>query len=514
MSATAGAAPAEVPAAAGDQAPVRRGPITFTVMLATIMQALDMTIANVALPHMQGSMSATLEQVSWVLTSYVVAAAICMPLTGILAARFGRRRLFSFSIIAFTATSMLCGVAQNLEQLVLFRVLQGAFGAFLVPLSQAVLLDVYPPARHGWAMAVWGVGVMVGPICGPSLGGLLTEWYDWRWVFFINLPFGVLAWLGLTLFVPESSLDKSRRFDVFGFLLLALSIGALQMMLDRGESLNWFAHPEIVLLAALCAASFYLFVSHILTSEHPFIEPALFADRNFSVGMLLIFVVGIILLATLALMPPFLQNLVGYPVIDVGLLLAVRGVGTLVAMLTVGRLASRVDLRWLVVVGFLLSAVSMWDAAGFTDEVGAGPILRSGFVQGMGLGFLFVPLATITFATLTPRFRNDGTSLFSLVRSLGSSIGVSIVVTQLARSTQANHAVLVESLTPYRAALRGAVEGLGTVDVTSVAGLAMLNAEVTRQARLMGYLQDFEWLMMASLLPIPLVFLLRTGTRR
>lgn len=502
---TAGTGGTGGPAAA---AAPRRGPITATVMLATIMQALDMTIANVALPHMQGSMSATLEQISWVLTSYVVAAAICMPLTGVLAARLGRRRLFMASIVCFTITSMLCGMAQSLEQLVLFRVLQGASGAFLVPLSQAVLLDTYPPSRHGWAMAIWGIGVMIGPICGPSLGGVLTEFYDWRWVFFINLPFGILALLGMMTFIPESALDRARRFDVLGFALLTLSIGSLQLMLDRGESLNWFESGEIVVEAALAAGGFYLFVAHIATSRHPFIDPALFRDRNYSLGLALFFVVGIILLATLALLPPFLQTMGGYPVIDVGLLLAVRGVGTLVAMLGVGRLVTRVDVRLLLSTGFLLSAVSMWDATHFTDESGPWAIMRSGFIQGVGLGFLFVPLSTITFATLAPRLRNDATSIFSLVRSLGSSIGVSIVVTQLARATQVNHAVLAESLTPFRPALREAVES-GWVDLGSAQGMAVLEGMVSHQARLMAYLQDFELLMLMSLTPLPLVWLLR-----
>ncbi|MEZ5649705.1 MAG: DHA2 family efflux MFS transporter permease subunit [Burkholderiaceae bacterium] len=494
-------------------APIRRGPITVTVMLATVMQALDMTIANVALPHMQGSMSATLEQISWVLTSYVVAAAICMPLTGVLAARLGRRRLFMISIVAFTVTSMLCGLAQNLEQIVVFRILQGAFGAFLVPLSQSVLLDVYPPARHGWAMAVWGVGVMLGPIGGPSLGGILTEWYDWRWVFFINLPFGMLALLGMVLFLPESELDRSRRFDLFGFALLALAIGSLQMMLDRGQSLDWFSSGEIIAEAILSAACFYLFIAHITTSAHPFIDPALFRDRNFAVGLMLIFVVGVILLATMALLPPFLQNLMGYPVIDTGGLLAARGVGTMIAMITVGRLASRIDLRPLVVVGFLLSAIAMWDATHFTDEIGGWPIVRSGLVQGLGLGFLFVPLSTITFATLTQRFRNDGTSIFSLVRSIGSSIGVSIVIGYLARATQVNHAALAESVSPFRPALQAAIE-TGTIVIDDPAGLAQLNGMVNHQAVLMAYLQDFRLLMMASLLPIPLVLLLRKAAPR
>ena len=283
--------------------------VTVSVMLATIMQALDTTIANVALPHMQGAMGATQDQISWVLTSYIVAAAICMPLTGFLSARFGRKRLFLWSVVGFTVTSVLCGMAQSLNQIILFRLLQGVFGASLVPLSQAILLDSYPKEKHGSAMAMWGVGVMVGPILGPFLGGLLTEYYSWRWVFYINVPFGILAWLGITSFVKETDLNRQRKFDFYGFLLLALGIGALQMMLDRGETLDWFSSLEVIIEAGLAVLCLYMFVVHINTHSSPFIETALFRDRNFSVGLVFIFIVGIILLATMALLPPFMQNL-------------------------------------------------------------------------------------------------------------------------------------------------------------------------------------------------------------
>jgi DHA2 family multidrug resistance protein len=275
-----------------------RGLVTVAVMLATIMQALDTTIANVALPHMQGTMGATQDQISWVLTSYIVAAAIFMPLTGFLSARLGRKRIFMWSVVGFTIASMLCGAAQNLGEIVLFRLLQGVFGASLVPLSQAVLLDAYPRERHGSAMALWGVGVMVGPILGPSLGGWLTEYYNWRWVFYINLPFGILAWLGLAAFVHETPIDRARRFDLLGFALLSIGIGALQMMLDRGESLDWFTNPEVVIEAMAAGLALYLFVAHIFTHDHPFIEPAIFKDRNFSVGLVFIFIIGVILLGT------------------------------------------------------------------------------------------------------------------------------------------------------------------------------------------------------------------------
>lgn len=490
------------------QATPNRGLITLSVMLATIMQALDTTIANVALPHMQGAMGATQDQISWVLTSYIVAAAIFMPLTGFLAARLGRKRVFLWAVAGFTVASMLCGAAQSLTQIVAFRMLQGVFGASLVPLSQTVLLDTYPREKHGSAMALWGVGVMVGPILGPSLGGWLTEYYNWRWVFYINLPFGVLAWLGIATYVRETEADRSRRFDMLGFVLLSVGIGALQMMLDRGESLDWFASPEVVIETLLAALALYLFVAHMLTHEQPFIEPGMFRDRNFSVGLVFIFIVGIILLATMALLPPFLQNLMGYPVIDVGLVLAPRGLGTMTAMVLVGRLAGRVDPRRLIVLGLGLTSLSLWQMTHFNTNISNWDLVRTGIIQGFGLGFIFVPLSTLAFATLPPRYRSDGTSLFSLMRNIGSSIGISIVISFLAQRTQANHAAFAAYIQPYSLPLQQAVQA-GVYDLSSTQGLATLNATVTREAAVLAYLQDFRLMMWITLAAMPLVLLLR-----
>ena len=389
-------------------------------MLATIMQALDTTIANVALPHMQGSLSATQDQISWVLTSYIVAAAIMTPPTGILAEKLGRKRLFLGAVAGFTVASMLCGIAETLPEMVGFRLLQGVFGASLVPLSQAVLLDTYPREEHGRAMALWGVGVMVGPILGPTLGGYLTDFYNWRWVFFINLPFGILALLGILFFVPENEHRSHRSFDLFGFAMLSLAIGALQLMLDRGELKDWFGSTEIIVEATVAVLGLYLFLVQMATAEHPFLEPRLFKDRNFAIGLFFIFVVGIILLATLALLPPFLQNLMGYPVVTTGLVLAPRGIGTMFAMLIVGRLIGRVDSRLLILVGLALAGISLWEMADFTTGVSEWTIIRTGVVQGLGLGFLFVPLSTLAFSTLAPALRTEAAGMFSLMRNIGS----------------------------------------------------------------------------------------------
>ncbi|MFO1067014.1 MAG: DHA2 family efflux MFS transporter permease subunit [Geminicoccaceae bacterium] len=488
-----------------------RGLITLSIMLATIMQALDTTIANVALPHMQGSVAATQDQISWVLTSYIVAAAIMTPAVGFLAARMGRRRLFLVSVAGFTVVSMLCGIATSLGELVLFRLLQGVFGAALVPLSQSVLLDTYPREQHGSAMAMWGVGVMVGPILGPTLGGWLTEYYSWRWVFYINLPFGVLAFLGVMAFVRETEPTR-RPFDLFGFVLLSVAIGALQLMLDRGQQQDWLQSPEIWIELIACGLGLYLFVVHMTTTEHPYLPPRLFTDRNFVTGLVMIFVIGIILLATMALLPPYLQGLMGYPVLKTGYVLAPRGIGTMVSMFLVGRLMRRVDPRLLIFTGMVLTALSLWQMAQFTMDVPVRAIVVSGVVQGLGLGLIFVPLSTLTFATLPGEYRTDATGLFSLLRNLGSSIGISLVVTLLAQNTQANHAILAEHIDPLSPLLRAPLLPPQWSPDTA-AGLAMLDREVTRQAELLAYLYDFRLMMVIVLAAIPLLLLLRRPRR-
>ena len=511
---TAAAAPASIPAPALTlPSDSQRTLVTIAVMLATIMQALDTTIANVALPHMQGSMGATQDQISWVLTSYIVAAAICTPLTGFLSARVGRKRIFLGAVVGFTIASMFCGAAQNLNQIVFFRLAQGVFGASLVPLSQAVLLDSYPREKHGSAMALWGVGVMVGPILGPSLGGWLTEYYNWRWVFYINLPFGILAWLGIMAYVNETPLDPNRKFDMMGFAFLSVGIGAMQMMLDRGESLDWFSSPEVMIEAILAILALYLFVVHIFTTKHAFIEPAIFADRNFSIGLVFIFIIGVILLATMALLPPYLQALGGYPVIDVGLLLAPRGIGTMVAMLMVGRLSGKLDARLMIAIGLAFTCLSLWLMTHFTIDMSGSHVITTGILQGFGLGFIFVPLSTLTFSTLAGHYRNEGTALFSLVRNIGSSIGISVVITYLAERTQINHAAFSGFITPFRPAIQWAM-GQGTLDLGSTLGLSMIDAQVTAEAANLAYLQDFRLMMWITLAATPLIFLLRPPKKK
>jgi DHA2 family multidrug resistance protein len=484
-----------------------RGIITLCVMLATIMQALDTTIANVALPYMMGSLSATLDQINWVLTSYIVSAAIATPLTGFAVARFGRKPVFLLSVIGFTVASVLCGFAQSLDEMVLFRLLQGVFGAPLVPLSQSVLLDAYPRERHGSAMAIWGVGVMVGPILGPTLGGWLTEFYNWRWVFFINVPVGILTAFGLFAYLSDSERNAKMRFDWTGFLLFAIAIGALQMMLDRGENLDWFEATEIMIEAGLAITASYMFLVHTFTAERPFIDPRMFADRNFSISLIAIFIVGIILLGTLALMTPYLQQLMNYPVLTAGIVLAPRGIGTMIAMMIVGRIIGRVDPRYLFTIGLLLTAFSLWEMTGFTPDISEWMIIRTGVVQGLGLGFIFVPLSTMAFATLDSAYRTQGAALFSLVRNIGSSIGISFVVFLLTRNTAINHAELAAHVTPFNIGL--SLPGLAeNWSVATQAGKAMLDGEITRQANVISYANDFRLMMYVALMALPLAFLL------
>ena len=430
------------------------GLITVSVMLATIMQALDTTIANVALPKMQGTLSATQDEMGWVLTSYIVAAAITIPLTGWLAGEFGRRKVFLVSIFIFTVASALCGVATSLDQIVLFRFLQGVGGAALVPLSQAVLFDINPPKDFGRAMSIWGIGVTMGPILGPALGGWLTDNYSWRWVFYINLPIGVLAFAGLFFTMPESRNAKSSRFDFLGFTSLSLAIAALQMMLDRGQLLDWFSSPEIVIEGMVSAISFYVFLVHTFTFPKPFLNPHLFQDRNFVASNIFIFVVGVVLFATLALLPPMLQNQMQYPVVLTGLITAPRGMGTLISMFLVGRLVTRFDARGIIAVGLAMTAYSLWQMTRFSLLMDTWPVIISGIIQGFGLGLVWVPLSTVAFTTLPANLRNEGTALFSLLRNVGSSIGISVVGFLLTQNIQRLHSSLAQDITPYNAAGR------------------------------------------------------------
>lgn len=502
-----------VSAATPAGAPVaNRGAITACVILAVIMQALDTTIANVALPYIQGSVSASADQINWVLTSYIVAAAIMTPPSGFLAARFGRKRVLSVAIIGFVGASILCGAAQTLPQIVGFRLLQGFFGASLVPLSQSILLDIYTPEERGSAMALFGISVMVGPVLGPVLGGWLTENISWRWVFYINLPLGLLALAGVSVFVTETKSSALAKLDWTGFGALSIAIAALQLFLDRGAQLDWFDSPEIIVEAAICVGALYILVVHTFTAENSFIKPRLFLDRNFNVGLIFIFIVGICYLASLALLTPFLQTLLGYPVVTAGIVMGPRGLGTMACMFLVGRLIGKVDTRILLGAGFLVSAWAMYDMAGWTPDVSQQRIMFTGFVQGGGLGLLFVPLTTITFATLPAEYRGDGTGLYNLSRNIGSSVGISLVSYLLTRNVQVNHAEIANYVTPYNRLFElPAIKHAW--DPTTLPGRAALDEVITHQAMIISYIDDFKLLMILCLAALPFLALLRTPRR-
>jgi DHA2 family multidrug resistance protein len=483
-----------------------RGMITVSIMLATIMQALDTTIANVALPHMQGALQSSQDQITWVLTSYIVAAAVATPLTGWLCARYGRRQVFLAAVLGFTVASALCGMAGSLWQIVAARLLQGLFGAALVPLSQAVLLDINPKEKLGQAMAIWGAGIMIGPILGPMLGGWLTENVDWRWVFFINLPVGVFAFYGIARYLPESR-PAALRLDLFGFATLSLGVGLMQLFLDRGEQLDWLDSMEIRVEAIGCLVAYAFFVGHTWTVQGTsFFNRALLRDRNFLTGIVIGFVVGITLYATMALLPGLLQGLLDYPVVYTGLVMAPRGIGTMAAMLVVGRMLHRFDARWIMALGFALTAIALWLMTRMTPDMDVTLVVWSGVIQGLGIGFTFVPLSTVTFATLAPALRNDGTPIYSLLRNIGGSVGISIVQTLLTQGTARAHAQLAAGVAPGNLGLAALP---AFADPSTLAGRALLDGLVTRQAAMLAYLDDFRFMLVLTLLSMPLLLLIR-----
>jgi DHA2 family multidrug resistance protein len=488
--------------------------ITLSIMLATIMQTLDSTIANVALPHMQGTLSASQDQIAWVLTAYIVAAAIATPLTGWLCDRFGQKNIFLASISGFTVASALCGMSNSLAEIVLARLLQGVFGAALVPLAQVVLMEINPREKQGSAMAVWGMGVMVGPILGPTLGGWLTDSYNWRWVFFINVPIGLLAFYGMWRYIRPDPGGKHARFDVFGFATLSLGLGALQLLLDRGQQNDWFSSTETWIEAVVAAIAATYFVAHTVMTpvKQSFLDYRLLKNQNYVTGLLFIFIVGLVLYATRALTPTMLENLLGYPVATTGLVTAPTGIGTMLAMLIAGRIIGKVDLRLTLLVGFLVTAYALWQMTGYSLELSESDIVWPGVIQGFGTGLVFVPLSAATFATLSPEMRAQGTAIYSLVRNIGSSIGISLVQTLLTRNTVIAHASLAERVTRGSFAWNNPAVA-AAFDVRIPSGAALLDGAVTQQAAMIAYIDDFWFMLFLTLLVTPLLLLIRPPRR-
>ncbi len=480
---------------------------TATV-LATMLYAIDSTIVNVALPHIQGSLQATQDQAAWIVTSYIVISAIATPLAGWLGTRYGLRAVLGSCIAGFTIVSMLCGIATDLTEMVLFRSVQGAFGAALIPLSQVVLLREFPREQHGRVMALWGMGVMVGPVIGPTLGGWLTDALSWRWAFYINAPIGAIAWLGLMAALPKGGTDRRRPFDLTGFVLLSLALGLFQLMLDRGEGRDWFESTEIVAYAVTAALGGYMFIVHSLSSRHPFVDIHLFKDRNFTVSLIVMFVIGVTIISPSVLLPSFLQQLQGYTPTEAGTLMAARGAASIVAMVVGARLTSLIGPRATMAVGISAAAVSLWLMGHFSVDTPANAIVVTGVIQGIGGPLTFMPLTMVGYSTLPDRARTEAGVLLTLLRNIGAAVGVSVTVALLARSAQVNHSYLAEHFTAYA---HGRWQALGALPGANLETGALLG-EIGRQAAAIAYANDFYLLAACTLVTLPLVLALR-GSR-
>jgi DHA2 family multidrug resistance protein len=486
--------------------------ITGSLMLATLMNTLDSTIANVALPHIQGSVSAAQDQITWVLTSYIIAAAMMTPLSGWLAQKIGRRRMLLISIASFTIASMLCGIATSLPEIVFFRLLQGIAGASTIPLSQGMMLDLFPPERIPVVMAVWSSAIIVGPILGPVLGGWLTENYTWRWVFYINVPIGILAYLGLTLFMDRDPGGLERKFDFLGFGSLITFIFGFQLLLDRGPSQDWFQSKEIWIEAAAAAAGLWVFIAQTLTAKQPFFHRDLIGDRNFVATTVFGFFVGALLFSTSALLPTMMQGLMGFPVLESGYAQMPRGIGSLIAFMSVPFLLARFGARPTLVLGLVLSALALIQMSHFDLLMTARPIQISGFIQGLGTGLMFAPLTALAYATLAPVHRIEGTIVSTMVRSLGSSVGISLLQAGVIRQTAAAHNMLADKTIPSDPAFAAALPPL--LNPSTPFGIEALNGEVTRQAAMIGYDSMFALMIVMVVVMAPLLLIIRPQRRR
>jgi DHA2 family multidrug resistance protein len=482
--------------------------LTVGVMAATIMQILDSTIANVALPHMQASLSATSDTITWVLTSYIVASAVAIPLTGWLADRIGSRNLFLGAVVGFVFASMLCGLASSLPEMVAFRLLQGIAAAFMNPLSQTVMMDINPKSKQPAAMSIWGMGVMVGPILGPLIGGWLTDNYDWRWCFYVNVPIGVVCFVILYTLLPSRQITR-RSFDIFGFSMLAVAISVFQLMLDRGQTQDWFSSWEVWIEGMVALGAAWMFFVQLLTSKSPMFDRALFMNRNLLTGVGFMLVIGVLMNATLALLPQMLQSLFNYPVLAAGILLMPRGIGIVASMYVAGQLMKRqVDPRLMVGGGLLIAAWSLWDMTGWTIEMGQQPFIVTGFVQGIGLGLIFIPLNLMAFGTLAAHYRTEAASLLNLARNIGGSAGISVVTALLARNVQTSHSELAQHIPDLGTLANDPVTSSLTGGVTDMV-YSTIDGMVNEQAAMIAYLDDFKLMMILTLVVLPLVLVLK-----
>ena len=483
---------------------IRHWRILATVQITTLTFGMTITAANVVLPQLKGAMSATPDQIAWVVTFNLVATAVATPLTGWLAGTLGWRALLFFSLIGFTIFSGLCGIATSLEALVLFRVGQGALGAPLMPLGQGMILATFPRRLHAMAMMVWGIGGVLGPVCGPIFGGIIAEALDWRWVFFMIVPLGVLCIFIAAVSVGNQQRGTAKKFDFTGFVALALAIGAAQLMLDRGQRLDWFESPEIWLEAFIATVGFYIFLAHTFTSENPFLNPRLFLDRNFTLGCITAFAMGWLSYTPIVLFPPLLQELRGYPDSLVGYLIAARGFGNWLSFLIVVPFTRKAP-RLCLAVGLLCQTVAGWEMAQLDINLSNSDVFWTNLLQGFGFGLAYTPMATLAFCTLAPRLMVEGSGVFNLLRHFGSSVFISISVVILVQSTAWNYSDMTAWVPPFNELWRFP-EVMGAWSTDSTSGLAALSAEIQRQAQMMGYINAFQLFAFASAVAIPLCF--------
>ena len=493
--------------------------IAVSVMLATFMEVLDTAVANVSLPHIAGSLSATPEEATWVLTSYLVSNAIVLPMTAWLGSRFGRKRFLMTCIVVFTLASALCGAATTLGMLVLARILQGAGGGALQPIAQAVLMESFPPARRGAAMAAFSMGVIVAPILGPTLGGWITDNYSWRWVFYINLPVGALAILMVQAFIedpPYIQAGRQSRVDYLGFGFMVVFLGTLQLVLDKGQEVDWFAATWVRWCTLLSVAGFVAFVVRELTTDSPIVNLRVLGNRNFAIGTALITALGIVIYGTTAMLPLFLQTLLGYPALQSGLTVSPRGLGALTASIVVGRLIGRVDSRILIAAGFSVTAGSALVYSRMNLDIAQRNVVLTSLVNGFAGPLMFVPLTTTAMGTLTRQQMGQGTGIFNLMRNIGASVGIATITTLLTRGTQAHQARLVAHLTPYdpeyQRWLEEARAHLAPQVGSAAAGpaaLGLLYRTLVRQATLLSFLDTFRLLSYLAMICVPLVLLFK-----
>lgn len=485
--------------------------ILITVSVCTMLYALTVTIVNVILPQLQGALSATPEQVSWVVTLNVIATAVATPMTGWLVARFGQRRVILWSVTLFTVSSLLCASAENLVPLLAYRIGQGVFGAPLVPLAQAIIIATYPPDRRAAAQGLFGMAVVIGPAIAPALGGYLAEEYNWRWVFLLILPLCAAAFTLAFIFIRDNTRGERMRLDWTGFLAFSIAITCAQLIIDRGEREDWFDSLQILTLAGILIAAFWVFLAHTATAKNPFINPALFRDRNFTIGLILVFVYGMLNFTPTVLLPPMLQNLMGYPDSMIGVLLAARGAGMIIGFFVAGRMG-RLDPRAGMIVGLAMIGASGWNMALFNLDVDPWAVAWNGILQGIGTGLMWVPLSMVAFATLPARMLPEASSLFHLLRNFGSSFFISVSVLAVVRTAKVRYAELAEHVTPYAEGVRlPEVGGMWSFD--TVPGLARFGAEIDRQAMMVGYANSFALYAALSFVTLPLLLFVRIRRR-